>query len=321
MSEKKLASAFIIAAVMVTLLGPLGIHNSDADAFRSLPIDSLEMEAAWFEKRIEGAEPLSHEEGFRLLTMARSYLALGLFDIAESWFLRLAAGDADGFYEEPVFNGLLQSALGRGDWTRAEELLGVDSAKIAELDEHAVLRMIRHMVDEGRNLQALDLLDGICLDNRESAFANLVLYKGLLLRSMDRLEDASFHYEALLNGMKSPGMLHPSVHAEEHQILQGAADSAFLLNDRLRARRHYGELSRSVHTELRNWAKFQLAQLDMLDNGYEQAAEVFASMGPDSIPDPMNAWAIYLREHTETMKVHSELLPDNRPNVEVEEER
>ncbi len=321
LSEKKLASAFIVTAVLVTLLGPLGISSIGAEStFRALPMDSLEMEAAWFERRVERSEPLSHEEGFRLLTMARSYLAFGLFDVSERWFLRLGQGDVDGFYEEPVFNGLLSCALGRGDWERAEELLSVDSSRIVELDENSVLRLIRHMVDEERHGAALGMINGICLDHRERATSNLVLYKGLLLRSMDRLVDASFHYEALLNAMKMPGSLHPSVVAVEHEIRQGAADCAFLLNDRLRARRHYRSLSTCVHTEQRNWARFQLAQLDMLDNGYEEAAEVFASLGPDSIPEPMSAWAVYLCEHASTMKIHAEMLPDNRPKVEMDEE-
>jgi len=322
LSEKQTDRVIRIAILLAILLG--GPLKPAAVPFRALPMDSLESEAAFFQSRLAASEktlapkPLSVEDRFRLLTLARSYQAQGLYEISESWFRKLGEYDPGHDYEDAVFNGMLQCALCRGDWDRAERMLGLDNRRGIELDESSVLRLVGHLKSEKRRARALEILDGIFAEPALNGTARLMLAKGTLLRESGRLQEAADFYENILNRMKVADSVHTTILAREDEIRRAAADCAFLLNDRLHARSYYALLEGSSRSDIRNWARFQLAQLDMLDNGYRQAESVFASFGPDSLSSSMSAWAVYLREHARKMQSFVDLLPDNRPPGEAE---
>jgi len=314
-------SQFLIVLSACSALWPacgetvLASEASTIGGYRALPLSVLEEESSRLGDLLK-ADPsreLAGVELFKLLTLARSYLAYGLYKEAEGWFIQLSAADREGLYEEPIFNGLLLSAIGQGDWPRAEELISMEGRPSMEIDNAAFMRLLRHMADQGQQLAALELIDGLSMRDESRLTLSVLAYKGFLLREMGLLSEASDFYESMLERLSEPDALHPSVAAGEDLFLLGAADTAFLMNERIRARLRYGELFWSEDVENRNWARFQLAQLDMLDNGYEAAEAAFARIGPDSLWDPASSWAVFLREHTSAMKTYSEVLRDNRP--------
>ncbi len=240
---------------------------------------------------------------YRTVAVARGYLQLGLYEQADTWYERLSNLDGEGLFSEAVFHGRLSVAAGKGDLDRVHSLLSEQREGIAEPDGELLIRVLDQFADGGHWDRVETLIAG-CQEQYfgEKPPAMILLLKGRSLRRQGRLAEAVFHFESLLNDLKVPSALHPSLLEQKDRIVQAAADCSFLLNDRMRARQLYRELLASKDPGYMAWGRFQLAQLDMLANEYEQAEEAFRIVSADTLGLRIGDWAGVLAEHCAAMK-------------------
>ncbi|MDP6418813.1 MAG: hypothetical protein QF492_03815 [Candidatus Krumholzibacteria bacterium] len=256
------------------------------------------------------SEDASMEDLYALLAISRSYSELQLFKEAGEWFTHLENQDRESLFSSAVSNGRLACALGLREDDQVKKILL--SGHEADLDDELIGESLALLFERDQQKVCLDILDIYSRKDVKTQGPAYLLQRGRILRNSGHLAEASFHYESLLNALKVPGSLAKGVAAHTDDFLQGAADCAFLMNERLRARRHYGDLL-GINSTHHAWARFQLAQLDMLDNGYGKAESAFESLEPEELNKETHDWASLLQKHSGSLKVYDKELPDHSP--------
>lgn len=250
---------------------------------------------------------------YRAVTVARGYLQLGLYEEASDWYERLAAVDREGLFADAVFHGRLSVAAGTNDLDQLNELIRNQNGAIEDPDLDLLYGVCQQIAGGGDYAQVISMIESTRDLFGEKPPANILLLEGRALRREGRLVESVYHFERLLNALKVPSSVHPSLVEQKARLIQSAADCSFLMNDRLRARQLYRELLKDEDPVYRAWGRFQLAQLDMLANDYEGAQHGFMQVSADSLDLRIEDWAQTLADHCRVMRNHERFYVDTSP--------
>jgi tetratricopeptide (TPR) repeat protein len=250
---------------------------------------------------------------YRTVSVARGYLELGLFDEAMVWYERLAALDSDNLFADAIYHGHLMIAAGRGDSATLKTLISEMVGSVETPDTELVMSVMDQLSKEGKWHLVQDLIPLCSPLFGDKPVADFVYLQGRAMRHLGQLPEAIFHFERLLNSTKVPDLVHSSILDQKAKFIQGVADCSFLMNDRQRARSHYGSLLQEDDPKYRSWGRFQLAQLDMLDSSYPKAVDGFKQVVSDSLGLRIEEWAEKLIIHCLVMQEYKEYLIDSSP--------
>ncbi|MBM4118459.1 hypothetical protein FJ251_12135 [bacterium] len=240
-----------------------------------------------------------------VLSVARGYQELGLAEAATAWYERLENLNGASFFADAIFHGRFELALQGASSSEALSLL-IDSyaEQIADPDATLLTRAFTGVGRRGDWAAAGRLVERSLALYAGPVPADLLYLQGRVLRRENRLAEALMHFEQQLAALAAPETVHPTLIAQRPRFLRAAADCAFLMNDQLRARGLYSQLvfDDEADPEQRQWARFQLAQMDMLANAYAEAEISFRGIVADSLGTPAGQFFVFIAEHCAAMK-------------------
>jgi tetratricopeptide (TPR) repeat protein len=236
-----------------------------------------------------------------VLSVARGYQELGLYDQATAWYERLENLEDTDLFADAIFNGRIEMAMRDESGAALAAVIANYSANVAEPDATLLSRAFTAVGRRGNWEEAGRLLEASLALYPDRVPADLLLLKGRVLRRENRLSEAVVHFEALLDAMGVPEAVHPTVLAQRGRFLRAAADCSFLMNDQLRARNFYQRLIEAGDPEQQEWGSFQIAQMDMLANDYALAETDFRRIAADSLGTLAEQWSAALAEHCAAM--------------------
>lgn len=240
-----------------------------------------------------------------VLSVARGYQELGLASDATAWYERLENLNGASFFADAIFHGRFELAMqGENSGEALALLLDSYGDQIADPDATLLARAFTGVGRQGDWAAAGRLVERSLALYTGPVPADLLYLQGRVLRRENRLSEALMHFEQQLAALAQPETVHPTLIAQRPRFLRAAADCAFLMNDQLRARGLYSQLvfDEEADDEQRQWGRFQLAQMDMLDNAYAEAELSFRRIVTDSLGTLAGQWAVALAEHCAAMK-------------------
>ncbi len=236
-----------------------------------------------------------------MLSVARGYKELGLYDRATAWYERLENLEDAELFADAIFNGRLEIAMRDASSEALSAVIANYSDHVAEPDATLLSRALTAVGRRGDWEAVGRLLEASLPLYRELVPADLVYLQGRVYRRENRLSEAVAHFERQLTAMQEPAAVHPTLLAQRGRFLRGAADCSFLMNDQLRARDFYERLIAEGDVHEQEWGRFQIAQIDMLANDYARAERSFRQIAADSLGTLPELWAASLAEHCVAM--------------------
>jgi hypothetical protein len=240
---------------------------------------------------------------YRTVSVARGYLKLGLYDDAATWYNKLERLDGGGLFAESLLDGKMTIAASSGEIEGVLALMDEYGGRVEKTDGEQLLKAFEQICRNGQWQLVETLISKNMKIFGKKPPADLLYLQGRALRRQNRLAEAVFHFEAQINSLKVPASVHPSLVEQAPRFLQAAADCSFLINDRLRARQLYQQLLKAKDPSYQSWARFQVAQLNMLANAYELAETGYRTVAADSTGWIIEEWAAELAAHCANMSL------------------
>jgi len=236
-----------------------------------------------------------------VLSVARGYQELGLYDQATAWYERLENLEDAGLFADTIFNGRIEMAMRDTSSEALATVIANYAENVAEPDATLLSRALTGVGRRGDWEEVGHLLEASLPLYKELVPADLLYLQGRVYRRENRLGEAVAHFERLLAAMQEPAAVHPTLLMQRGRFLRGAGDCSFLMNDLLRARGFYQSLVAEGDPVEQEWGRFQIAQMDMLASDYALAESSFRRIAADSLGTLAEGWAASLAAHCAAM--------------------
>ncbi len=194
------------------------------------------------------------------LANARNYVNLTEFDSSLVWFDAAAAKDSGGDFNSEIRLESMAAAIAAGDSLRmAGEVVRLAGAGLDQAPETEIVLALRWCLVEANKAQLATLVDSLRIDTRQPTPP--VRYWAA--RALERLDRPQALYLQLGRLVRNGGLSLGLTEAQRGWVITALADTSFRLGLADQARRLYSALAESPLEDLKLWASYQLAGMDL----------------------------------------------------------